>query len=57
MLLFVTNCYILVFIYLIILNQTFLPQQREMMKVCRNAQCTFFLVHHYINRFIFFKLR
>ena len=26
-------------------------------KVCRNARCTFFLVHHYINRFIFFKLR
>ena len=26
-------------------------------KVCRNARCTFFLVYHYINRFIFFKLR
>ena len=27
------------------------------MKVCRNARCAFFLIHHYINRFIFFKLR
>ena len=27
------------------------------MKVCRNARCTFFLVYHYTNRFIFFKLR
>ena len=26
-------------------------------KVCRNARCTFFLVYHYTNRFIFFKLR
>ena len=26
-------------------------------EVCRNARCTFFLVYHYINRFIFFKLR
>ena len=27
------------------------------MRVCRNARCTFFFVHYYKNRFIFFKLR
>ena len=27
------------------------------MEVCRNARCTFFFIHYYTTRFIFFKLR
>ncbi len=26
-------------------------------EVCRNARCTFFFIHYYTTRFIFFKLR
>ena len=38
-------------------NDQGLPETEQIEKVCRNARCTFFLVYHYINRFIFFKLR
>ena len=41
----------------VILEAKALLKSGRYTKVCRNARCTFFLIHHYINRFIFFKLR
>ena len=45
---------LLIFMCVLFFSVSGVPRQGR--EVCRNARCTFFLIHYHTTRFIFFKL-